>query len=202
MNLSVIVPVGLLLAVVLTLGRMYHDSEMAALQACGFGPVAAAGAVVLFCRRDRRGLRPGWRSSRCRAPMARCSCCAIGDQGGAIRPAGCRAIPLLQRRRCRVLRRTRRSRTGFCTMCSCSASRRAESSWRLADTATYSKAAPAACTSSRCSTAAATRGCRGRDDFRIIEFREHGIPIATPADTVGGTSGSGHQAHARAVGHP
>ena len=35
MNLSVIVPVGLLLAVVLTLGRMYHDSEMAALQACG-----------------------------------------------------------------------------------------------------------------------------------------------------------------------
>src|SRR5580698_3682614 len=38
MNLSVIVPVGLLLAVVLTLGRMYHDSEMAALQACGFGP--------------------------------------------------------------------------------------------------------------------------------------------------------------------
>ena len=38
MNLSVIVPVGLLLAVVLTLGRMYHDSEMAALQACGFSP--------------------------------------------------------------------------------------------------------------------------------------------------------------------
>ena len=38
MNLSVIVPVGLLLAVVLTLGRLYHDSEMAALQACGFGP--------------------------------------------------------------------------------------------------------------------------------------------------------------------
>jgi lipopolysaccharide export system permease protein len=38
MNLTVIVPVGLLLAVVLSLGRMYHDSEMAALQACGFGP--------------------------------------------------------------------------------------------------------------------------------------------------------------------
>jgi lipopolysaccharide export system permease protein len=38
MNLSVIVPVGLLLAVVLTLGRLYHDSEVAALQACGFAP--------------------------------------------------------------------------------------------------------------------------------------------------------------------
>src|ERR1700704_16719 len=47
MNLSVIVPVGLLLAVVLTLGRMYHDSEMAALQACGFGPSRPLGP--LFC---------------------------------------------------------------------------------------------------------------------------------------------------------
>src|SRR5271154_1158842 len=47
MNLSVIVPVGLLLAVVLTLGRMYHDSEMAALQACGFGPVRLL--VPFFC---------------------------------------------------------------------------------------------------------------------------------------------------------
>ena len=36
MNLSVIVPVGLLLAVVLTLGRLYHDSEMAALPPCVF----------------------------------------------------------------------------------------------------------------------------------------------------------------------
>jgi lipopolysaccharide export system permease protein len=47
MNLSVIVPIGLLLAVVLTLGRMYHDSEMAALQACGFGPARLL--VPLFC---------------------------------------------------------------------------------------------------------------------------------------------------------
>src|SRR5260221_7604178 len=47
MNLSVIVPVGLLLAVVLTLGRMYHDSEMAALQACGFGPSRLL--APLFC---------------------------------------------------------------------------------------------------------------------------------------------------------
>src|ERR1700689_713327 len=38
MNLLVIVPVGLLPALVLTLGRMYHDSEMAWLQACAFGP--------------------------------------------------------------------------------------------------------------------------------------------------------------------
>src|SRR3981189_154272 len=46
MNLSVIVPVGLLLAVVLTLGRLYHDSEMAALQACGFSPARMLRAVL------------------------------------------------------------------------------------------------------------------------------------------------------------
>ena len=38
MNLSVIVPAGLLLSIVLALGRLYHDSEMTALQGCGFAP--------------------------------------------------------------------------------------------------------------------------------------------------------------------
>jgi lipopolysaccharide export system permease protein len=37
-NLSVLIPVGLLLGIVLALGRLYHDSEMAAIQACGVGP--------------------------------------------------------------------------------------------------------------------------------------------------------------------
>jgi len=38
-NLTVLVPVGLLIGVVLALGRLYHESEMAALRACGIGPV-------------------------------------------------------------------------------------------------------------------------------------------------------------------
>src|SRR5260370_39719795 len=58
MNLSVIVPVGLLLAVVLTLGRLYHDSEMAALQACGFGPARLL--VPLFCFAAAVALVLGW----------------------------------------------------------------------------------------------------------------------------------------------
>jgi lipopolysaccharide export system permease protein len=36
-NLSLILPVGLLLGIVLGLGRLYHDSEMSAAQACGAG---------------------------------------------------------------------------------------------------------------------------------------------------------------------
>src|SRR5271156_5681485 len=56
MNLSVIVPVGLLLAVVLTLGRLYHDSEMAALQACGFGPARLLGPLFCFASLIALGL--------------------------------------------------------------------------------------------------------------------------------------------------
>src|SRR5271165_5407295 len=48
MNLSIIVPVGLLLAVVLTLGRLYHDSEMTALQACGFAPARLLAPLLMF----------------------------------------------------------------------------------------------------------------------------------------------------------
>jgi lipopolysaccharide export system permease protein len=36
--LTLVVPVGLLLGVVLAFGRLYHDSEMAAALACGVGP--------------------------------------------------------------------------------------------------------------------------------------------------------------------
>ena len=36
-NFSLLLPLGLLLGVVLTLGRLYHESEMTAAQACGYG---------------------------------------------------------------------------------------------------------------------------------------------------------------------
>ncbi|MGH8197634.1 MAG: LPS export ABC transporter permease LptF [Steroidobacteraceae bacterium] len=37
-NLMVLVPIAMLLAVMLSLGRLYHESEMAAVRACGVGP--------------------------------------------------------------------------------------------------------------------------------------------------------------------
>src|SRR5258707_984235 len=85
MNLSVIVPVGLLLAVVLTLGRMYHDSKEVA----------------------------------------------------------------------------------------------------LADTATYSKAGAGGMHLVTLFNGRRYEGVPGKDDFRVTEFREHGIPIATPQDAKG-----------------
>jgi lipopolysaccharide export system permease protein len=52
-QLTVLMPIGLFLGVMLALGRLYHDSEMAAVQSCGIGmrqmlrPVFAI-AVVVF----------------------------------------------------------------------------------------------------------------------------------------------------------
>ena len=38
-NLVLLVPISMLLAVMLALGRLYHESEMTAVRACGVGPV-------------------------------------------------------------------------------------------------------------------------------------------------------------------
>ncbi|MEN9705569.1 MAG: hypothetical protein RLZZ393_1448 [Pseudomonadota bacterium] len=49
-NAGVILPISLLLGVAVALGRLYHDSELAAAQACGMGPAtvfAAVGTVTL-----------------------------------------------------------------------------------------------------------------------------------------------------------
>jgi lipopolysaccharide export system permease protein len=52
-NLTVLIPIGLLLGVVLALGRLYHESEMAAMRACGVGsarllrPIAVLAAIVV-----------------------------------------------------------------------------------------------------------------------------------------------------------
>ena len=47
-NLSILLPVGLLLGVVLAFGRLYHDSEMAAAFACGAGPANVYLPVALL----------------------------------------------------------------------------------------------------------------------------------------------------------
>ena len=55
----------------------------------------------------------------------------------------------------------------------------------LADTATYSKAALNGMHLVTLFNGRRYEGVPGRDDFRVIEFREHGIPIATPSDVAG-----------------
>src|SRR5579863_8129882 len=47
-NVAILLPIGLLLGIVLAFGRLYHDSEMAAAQACGVGVARVAAAVWLL----------------------------------------------------------------------------------------------------------------------------------------------------------
>src|SRR3984957_14772758 len=186
MNLSVIVPAGLLLAVVLTLGRLYHDSEMAALQACGFGPARLL--APLFCFAALIALGTAWLvfvqvpQADSQAQLLRQSALKEAQFGqldaGRFRSfSGGDAVFYAERvDREGVLHNVFVQR---------------ESSGRievaLADTATYSKAAGDGAHLVTLFNGRRYEGVPGRDDFRAIEFREHGIPIATPAGVAGTT---------------
>jgi lipopolysaccharide export system permease protein len=47
-NLVVVVPIGFFLAIMLGLGRLYHESEMAAIQSCGVGPAGLYRPIVVL----------------------------------------------------------------------------------------------------------------------------------------------------------
>jgi lipopolysaccharide export system permease protein len=47
-QLTVLLPVGLFLGVVLALGRLYHESEMTAMSACGVGPLRIYRPIALL----------------------------------------------------------------------------------------------------------------------------------------------------------
>ena len=70
----------------------------------------------------------------------------------------------------------------------------------LAETATYSKAATNGMHFVTLFNGRRYEGTPGRSDFRIIEFREHGIPIVTSEDKRRHGTGSGHPAHPGTLG--
>jgi lipopolysaccharide export system permease protein len=47
-QLTLIVPIGLFLGIVLALGRLYHESEMTAMSACGVGPLRVYRPIALL----------------------------------------------------------------------------------------------------------------------------------------------------------
>jgi len=182
MNLSIIVPVGLLLAVVLTLGRMYHDSEMAALQACGFGPTRLL--VPLYCFAAVIALGLAWLvfvqvpQADAQVQMLRTS--AIKEaQFGQLDAGRFRSFSGGDA----VFYAERVDQEGVLHNVFVQRETAGRIEVALAETATYSKASQG--------THLVTlfngrryEGVPGKQDFRVIEFREHGIPIAAPAETV------------------
>jgi lipopolysaccharide export system permease protein len=184
MNLSVIVPVGLLLAVVLTLGRMYHDSEMAALQACGFGPARLL--APLFCFAAVIALGLSWLVF-VQVPQADAQAQAL--RRSAIKEA---QFGQLDAGRFRsfsggdaVFYAERVDQEGVLHNVFVQRESAGRIEVALANTATYSKASASGMHLVTLFNGQRYEGVPGKDDFRVIEFREHGIPIATPEDVRG-----------------
>jgi len=184
MNLSVIVPVGLLLAVVLTLGRLYHDSEMAALQACGFAPARLL--VPLFCFASVIAVGLAWLVF-VQVPQA-------DSQVQLLRQSALKEAQFgqLDAGRFRsfsggdaVFYAERVDQEGVLHNVFVQRETAGRIEVALADTATYSKAALNGMHLVTLFNGRRYEGVPGREDFRVIEFREHGIPIATPSDVAG-----------------
>ena len=184
MYLPVIVPAGLLLAVVLTLGRLYHDSEMAALQACGFASSRLLAPLFVFAAVIAVSL--GWLSffqvprADGQVQLIRRSAVKEAQFGqldaGRFRSfAGGDAVFYAERvDHAGILHNVfvRRESAGRIELA-------------LAETATYSAADASGMHFVTLFNGRRYEGVPGQSDFRVIEFREHGIPIATPADVVG-----------------
>jgi lipopolysaccharide export system permease protein len=184
MNLSVIIPVGLLLAVVLTLGRMYHDSEMAALQACGFGPGRLL--VPLFCFAVVIAVGLGWLSfvqvPRADGQVQLLRQSAIKEaQFGQLDAGRFRAFSGGDA----VFYAERVDQDGVLHNVFVQRESAGRIEVALADTATYSKATTGGMHLVTLFNGRRYEGVPGKEDFRVIEFREHGIPIATPEDVRG-----------------
>ena len=181
MYLSVIVPVGLLLAMVLTLGRMYHDSEMAALQACGFGPARLLAPLFCFAAVIAVGL--GWLAFE-QVPRA-------DGQVQLLRQSALKEAEFgqLDAGRFRafsggdaVFYAERVDQEGVLHNVFVQRENAGRIEVALAETATYSKASSDSMHLVTLFNGRRYEGVPGQEDFRVIEFREHGIPIATPQD--------------------
>lgn len=186
MNLSVIVPVGLLLAIVLALGRLYHDSEMTALQGCGYAPLRTLWPLSGFAVLIAAGL--SWlafvqvpRADQ-QAQLLRQSAVKEAQFGqldaGRFRSflsGGGDAVFYAERVDAEgVLHNVfvRRETAGRIEVA-------------LAYTATYSKADTNGMHFVTLYNGRRYEGVPGHDDFRVIEFAEHGIPIIAPEETLG-----------------
>jgi lipopolysaccharide export system permease protein len=181
MNLSVIVPVGLLLSLVLALGRLYHDSEMFALQACGFGPGGLLAPLFLFAALIALGL--GWLSFF-QVPRA-------DHEAQLLRRAALEQAQVgqLDAGRFRsfsggdaVFYAERVSADGVLHNVFVQRQTAGHIEVALADTATYSQNTAEGTHEVILFNGRRYEGVPGRRDYRVIEFREHGIPIAAPPE--------------------
>ena len=183
MNLSVVVPFGLLMAVVVTLGRLYHDSEITALLACGYSPTRMLRPVFAFAAVIAVGL--GWLTFF-QVPKADHDVQLLRQS--AIKEA---QFGQLDAGRFRafsggdiVFYAERVDADGVLHNVFVQRQIGERVEVALADSATYAQSGDDGSHLVTLFSGRRYEGVPGRGDFRIIEFREHGIPIPTPTSVV------------------
>ena len=179
MNLSVIVPVGLLLAIVMSFGRLYHDSEMTSLAACGYGSVRLLKPLMVFAVVVAAGL--AWLSF-IQVPWADGHAQLLRQS--AIRNAQFGSLDAGRFRTFSggdaVFYAESVDSKGVLHNVFVERDVRGRMELALAETATYTAGATDATHLVTLFNGHRYEGVPGRADFRVIEFREHGIPVVTP----------------------
>jgi lipopolysaccharide export system permease protein len=168
---------------------MYHDSEMAALQACGFGSGKLLGPLFGFATLIAIGL--GWLVF-VQVPRA-------DSQIDLLRQSALKEARFgqLDAGRFRsfsggdaVFYAERVDQDGVLHNVFVQREIAGKIEVALADTATYTKAAQGMHVVTLFN-GRRYEGVPGRDDFRVIEFHEHGIPIAAPPENTAPQEASG-----------
>jgi len=179
MNLAIIVPVGLLLAIVLSFGRLYHDGEMTSLQACGYGPVRLLKPLMGFAAIIAAGL--AWLSF-VQVPWADGHAQVLRQS--AIRNAQFGSLDAGRFRTFSggdaVFYAENVDRKGVLHNVFVERDLHGKMELALAETATYTTGASDTAHQVTLFNGHRYEGVPGRADFRVIEFREHGIPVITP----------------------
>lgn len=182
-QLTVLVPIGLFLGIVLALGRLYHESEMTAMTACGIGPLRiykpiallTVVVVILLAALSYRVVPTAWqKSSELRVAAMRAA------QFGALEPGRFRSFAGGDA----VFYAERVTKSGelFGVFVQRNVGDRVEVA--LAERAVQRGAGQA----EQLFVLYNGRRYEGRPgdpQWRIVEFREHGIPVRLPDTQVG-----------------
>lgn len=186
-NLTILVPIGMLLAVVIALGRLYHESEMTAVRACGTGPERLYLPVMTLALAVAAGV--AWLAFDV-TPAARTAAEALRQEAfrnaqfgrleaGKFRSfAGGTAVFYAERADADgVLYNVfleRRQGEGIELAVAARAVHRIEDEGRLHVVVLYD--------------GERYEGVPGRPDFRRVRFAEHGIPVRIPDRSAGKVS--------------
>ncbi len=178
--LAILTPVALFLAVLIALGRLYRDSEMSALLACGIGPVNLYRPLML--QAAALAVLVGWLALVV-SPAANRQIETIAEQARQRADLG-----LLQAGRFMTFGNTgmvvyaeRRGPDGSLENVFVQRRSGAEIELILARRAWQGNDDPTGTRVLRFSDGRRYQGIPGQPEFEIVTFKEHGIPFSIPA---------------------